>query len=617
MKNVAFFIGEITKEYQTNLTSALVVKALKNDVKLFIFANHGTYGTEMFYSQGEKSIIGIPDLSKFDGIICVTDTLEVEGMGEQLMEKIRMNATCPVVSVRKKEKEHYSVVYDDMGGTYEMTKHFIEKHGFKKIAFMTGTITSQDAKDRLKGYLKAMSEHGLSTPEHYIYYGNYWRNRGNEAIEWFLEEDGKLPEAIVCSNDYMAISVCEALKARNYTIPNDCCVAGFDDLEESRYHFPPLTSISVDGMVAGETAMEVLLKKWRGEETDHTTYIGLKPVYRASCGCHTGYDEDFFNNAFIKKQQFQEAMNLTTYMFVGFDDCHTFQEIIHSAQASLKSLDFSKAYVCLCDESERMEEKKNQFTENMILKAIFTPDDVEFCEDRFKRTDILPQEYREKLDVMVISTLHEKSDCLGYVVIQFNSTNMMDCIYHNWLVGFSNALGRMKMYEENQLLEEIRIQYVTDTLTGIPNRRGFEKKMQLRVEKLYNTGKGFCFFSLDMDGLKYINDTFGHSVGDEALQEFAKILQKLVVGIGECARIGGDEFWACISTEESGDAEAFYNKLQEKMDEWNEKNKKIYRLSASAGYAFCNRKQNLTSCMENADQNMYIDKAKRKRNRNN
>ena len=95
---------------------------------------------------------------------------------------------------------------------------------------MKGRADLKDARERLDGYMDVMNRYGLPVTEHMLFQGNYWRDRGNQAVEWFLSGPEK-PEAIICANDFMAISVLMALKERNIRVPEDIALAGFDDIE--------------------------------------------------------------------------------------------------------------------------------------------------------------------------------------------------------------------------------------------------------------------------------------------------------------------------------------------------------------------------------------------------
>jgi two-component system cell cycle response regulator len=88
----------------------------------------------------------------------------------------------------------------------------------------------------------------------------------------------------------------------------------------------------------------------------------------------------------------------------------------------------------------------------------------------------------------------------------------------------------------------------TDHLTGLANRRRFERQLEREVARTSRYGHAFCLLLLDIDGFKQVNDNHGHEAGDEALKSLAKVLQEGTRGIDLAARIGGEEF-AILLTE--------------------------------------------------------------------
>jgi diguanylate cyclase (GGDEF)-like protein len=95
----------------------------------------------------------------------------------------------------------------------------------------------------------------------------------------------------------------------------------------------------------------------------------------------------------------------------------------------------------------------------------------------------------------------------------------------------------------SQLLSKIRELSVTDELTGLYNRRGFFQLALSRLNFLSRSADDtLLLLMFDLDGLKQINDTYGHSEGDTALKSFADILKQTLRQDDIIGRIGGDEF---------------------------------------------------------------------------
>jgi diguanylate cyclase (GGDEF)-like protein len=103
------------------------------------------------------------------------------------------------------------------------------------------------------------------------------------------------------------------------------------------------------------------------------------------------------------------------------------------------------------------------------------------------------------------------------------------------------ALART-LLEFKDYLDSCEEAAFTDYLTGLANRRRFERQLEREVERTRRYGHPFCLLVLDIDNFKGINDTHGHDAGDECIRQLAKVLQAGTRGIDLGARLGGDEF---------------------------------------------------------------------------
>lgn len=612
MKKIAFFVGEVAAEYQSGVTSGIIERVREQGYTLHIFNNFGNYGSNIFHGYGEKNIIHIPDLNDYDGIVLAGDTFNVEGMYEELTEMLQREVRCPVICLRKGDPRFYSILIENYEPICNMVEHFIQEHGFQRICFMSGKPAMKDAQLRLQAYRDTMERHELPVTEHMVFHGNYWKNMGPEALDWFLEEGKPLPQAIVCANDYMAVSICEELHNRGIQIPDQVCVSGFDDVEEARVSIPSLTSIRVNYRDMGRRAVLMLENLWQGRDAgEGLDSVEIRGRYRGSCGCAQDIDRDAVRRLFLNKEKLQSALYHGASMYVDFDSVSTFKELMNVGRAYISVIRFNTLYVCMSDEGEQQEEKAanmTNYTEHMILRNVMTEIEDTPHEERFRRRELLPAAYHEEGEILYISTLHEKNDCFGYVVLKTDYPEELKYQFQTWIQSISIALSRMQMYKENQALNEMRLQYGRDELTGICNRREMEKALQKQYNHLCKTGESFFVINLDMDGLKYINDHFGHLEGDAALKALAGILEAEKGECGLAARTGGDEFQICMATQSQGFVEARINAIRQRLRQFNDTSDKPYELSASIGYARCDRSVPLLNCLQLADKNMYLEK---------
>jgi diguanylate cyclase (GGDEF)-like protein len=98
------------------------------------------------------------------------------------------------------------------------------------------------------------------------------------------------------------------------------------------------------------------------------------------------------------------------------------------------------------------------------------------------------------------------------------------------------------LLELKQYLDSCQEEAFTDHLTGLANRRRFERQLEREVARTERYNRPFCLLLVDIDNFKAVNDTYGHDAGDEALRRVANVIQSGTRGIDTGARIGGDEF---------------------------------------------------------------------------
>jgi diguanylate cyclase (GGDEF)-like protein/PAS domain S-box-containing protein len=154
---------------------------------------------------------------------------------------------------------------------------------------------------------------------------------------------------------------------------------------------------------------------------------------------------------------------------------------------------------------------------------------------------------------------------------------------------------------------------LVDELTGLYNRRGFLAVTDTHLASIRRNHKLPVILYADLDGLKEINDSFGHHEGDRAIKKTAEILKETFRSSDILARLGGDEFvvLAAIDTDES--AESLTERLQEKLNEANGRGTRPYNLSLSVGTAHFSDDDNhsIEELMAQADRAMYEQKRTR------
>jgi diguanylate cyclase (GGDEF)-like protein len=176
----------------------------------------------------------------------------------------------------------------------------------------------------------------------------------------------------------------------------------------------------------------------------------------------------------------------------------------------------------------------------------------------------------------------------------------------------SNSLWRALRYamERQRVQLEMLNQALIDDLTGLNNRRGFLSLAQYQFKLACRTGRPFLVAFFDLDGLKRINDKFGHQEGNRAIVDAANILKDSFRQSDMLGRLGGDEFAALIVDSRGESAETVTRRIQEKLNALNASPGRSYDVSFSVGIVAADptRPADLETLLSLADALMYQEK---------
>lgn len=173
-----------------------------------------------------------------------------------------------------------------------------------------------------------------------------------------------------------------------------------------------------------------------------------------------------------------------------------------------------------------------------------------------------------------------------------------------------------KLAASEAKLEELS---VTDELTGLKNRRGFFLLATQLIREAKRKKTNIWFVFIDVDGMKAVNDNYGHSEGDKALSATANLLKCTFRESDVIARIGGDEFVVILSDIDADNGNAIINRMQVNLDCLNTAAETDYKLSLSAGIVDCSpcdEHCSIESLLKKADELMYKSKLNKAHCRN-
>jgi len=275
-ETIGFVVSDITNPFYPDLVKACERKAQKEGYTITV------QNTDDRADRTQQALRQLRE-GKVDGII-LTSALEQDRAF--LSEMIEQGHPIVMAGRRIEGVPIDSVVADNGNGAHMATRH-LQRLGHVNIAFMPGITGSSITRERMNGYIQAMSEAGLPVDPDWLVSGAARYAESYEAAKRLLALPGrKRPTAIINLTDIGALGVLDAAKDMQVSVPNELAVVGFDDLFMSGMRSIQLTTVRVPTQQMGEIATELLLDKIKKRTTGEPREIVLpvELIVRSTCG---------------------------------------------------------------------------------------------------------------------------------------------------------------------------------------------------------------------------------------------------------------------------------------------------------------------------------------------
>lgn len=613
-KRIGVIICEATGAYQTELLRGINSKAHSLGYDVLVFATFVKLCFHENYEYGEKNIFQIINFEKLDGLIIAGDTLQVRGLKEEFFPRLKKECHCPIVCVDYTNDMGYeNIVTSDTVSFEEITDHLIDVHGCRNILFFSGPYEVSSTRTRYEGYQNSLKKHNIPlNPDFVSFEGNFWLEGGELVARQIIEGKRPRPDAIAFCGDNMAIGALHTFQAAGWKIPNDIIITGYDAEDNCLRCKPPITSYTPPIHATGMNAVTAL---------DAKISNLVSPVYAiphgrlelgGSCGCC----EDF---RYTKRIYYRNETNLNYEEFLNSSMMEDLAEA-DSLLSLLNKINFflylipewQEFHLCLCNDwldydifSETDTYQTDGYTEQMIHYIKSKAGNARTTQEVFDRSLMLPALYEERDIPMTFYFLpiHMNKKRFGYSVLSYGNTNKtFDINYMNWTKHICNAL------EYFRIQSRLSGAALTDSLTGTFTRAGIRQNIGMLLNHIHDTNYRFMVLMADLDRLKFINDTYGHQEGDQAIRSIAEALLSVTGETEICARIGGDEF-VILGCSDYADTklEDTFRRIEEKLEEIRQSARYPYPISVSVGGVIrpINALGDIVDLYKEADKNMY------------
>lgn len=646
---IALILDYISIEYSHRLFDSVSEACRENNYELLVFPIGTLHSVRTAFGYQEASITSLITTNSVDGIIISTGVQLHFVSKSEMISYIRGFTPIPVISIAVDMPGCPSITSDPYLAYRAIFDNLIDVQHCKKFAILGLRSSSAEIRIRRNVIHRILEEKKL-TAENYTYFRmsfDYLQVL-KDLDTYALSTDGKIEfDAIIAFNDELAYAATEFVKSNGLRIPEDVQIVGFDSLDQSEYNNPSITSVDQHVDEHGKRAVEMLTAIFNNEEFEQNVSLTNTAVFRESTS-RVPYPESFKNreactikmetnkelysrnvvsDLYFRTAQVQKVMNY--YSQTQFD--MSVDQLKTRLNSDLRDFGIKAAAVVLYESPIEQTIPFDYF--NLPHRAsIFcafdesSGYDSEILPERIKfnpNERIVPDgiyDFSEGGNIVV--ALYHNTLQYGYVI--FRPDNHDDFFVYDFIMKivsslvssiFSYAQVSSEKSKFHKKYKELDIVANTDELTGLYNRRGLFDfgKTTLQFSKAMNQS-GLIIYC-DMDGLKKINDNFGHEAGDCAIIAESIILKGNFRANDIIARIGGDEF-VIISPGMTVEAfEKIQTLIKNDCELWTEKNQSKYRLSVSMGYVkFPSEKvgYQITPLLSEADANLYVEKRNKK-----
>lgn len=622
---IAALLSEVCENYQTELLEGIKKKAAEYNYNVAVFA---PFLAKKFDStlneQGEDNIYNLIDYDAFDGFIVLPNSLS-EASSKKL-EEILKNVEKPVVYVDKESDYFYSVCSDDYNSFKIIVNHLIKEHGFTRINCITGFQGFNLSEARLQGYKDALTENNIEIEDDRYTYGDFWRIEPVKFVDHILSCGLELPQAIVCANDTMAITICETLAERGYKVPGDIAVTGFDRILDGRIFHPQISSLEPAMVSMGEETVNVIMKILSGETLDKVQKISGNFFPTESCGCPYIIREKEANDIDTLHQNVELSQYFinSIYMYENLQESETIEELFLTLANYWYMIDGIKTlHIFICENWDVLNEQEMKeknfipgYSKYVIDRFVAGEEDSEKVNlGKIEAAKMFPPLFDNNLppEMYFFFPVNFQNVTFGYSVVTCHGKTIApNSIFRNWIKYLSNALEHLRSKQHLQwALKRIERISEMDALTGVYNRLGYENRVNKLFKKALDENRQFLVIMGDLDCLKKINDNFGHAEGDNAIRIIAKAFQNSFTEDEVCARIGGDEFIMFgVGDFDNEKLDNYFLRIREYLQHYNQNSTKPYIIDVSLGRYCGNVCENdsLKDWIDRADDNMYQHK---------
>lgn len=478
--------AEVNSIEQRQIMQGIIMEAQRLGKQTVVFSNlYNPY--EYDHSlELENSVYELIFSQNLCGLVMIAESFTNDTLREKVRRLLEQRQDIPtvIIGIYIPALDFPNVRFinaSDHSDTEDIANHLIEVHRFTQIDILTGMRGNEAAEKRVLGYRHALESHGIAFDEARVHYGNFWVNSGEALAQKYISGEYELPEAILCTNDYMAYGVLDTFLHYGIRVPEDVTVTGYEFIHERIFHAPLLTTYQRCRSELGSSAVRMVDLMVNGTEPPPFVPPHGTMIIGGSCKCGVVHTQLYGELENLRTKQMYDHWNVLGTLEQQLTLCSTLDELVGVlSRHHYWVRDAHNMYLCLC--------------ENWYDTHAECAGDIMSCRS------VMP--WNEKSAAIVCSrydleTLFQpanpnavhyylplffESHFFGYFVLEYDSPDTYDDIFRNWMKSISIGLTFLCMKNDiRYLLQCQNLSEQNDSLTGLYNRRGMESALSARL----------------------------------------------------------------------------------------------------------------------------------------
>ncbi len=590
----------------------------KEGYKLIVFNSLVDFYNNDTLDKGAKAIYDVINYDVLDALVIYSNSFYNLAIVENMVSKAKQRGV-PVIVLNEIREGCFSIVRDYKEAYKELIHHVIRKHGARDICFMACRKDRLSTDKRFACFQEAMEENFLTVEPDKVLFGEYWGQPAKQAIIDYLASGRKVPDAVICANDSMAIAVCEELLEHGYRVPEDVIVTGFDGIPFVEYNKPRLTTCDENVLGMAELTMKAVEMALTEGKKEGVLNNKFKLQISESCGCES-LTQMYYRDAAIDLFQVVDAIEVHEEKMYNWIDCMLEIKDMNQLYQNLEGCIDKEAFVCLNTDflafAMGSAEENRMKAEAYVVIASKENHNTNIG-DKMNRSEMVPDLDEWLLDdtLYVLSTIYVQGEECGFYALKtddiLRSRHRIKRVVRVINVACDVIVNHMR---QQYLMRRVENASLINSVTKLPNLRGSMRWFEEFAAKEERHNKTIVVSVYGWTKYTYVYENYGIASAEEALCFVAEALKISNTKNSFVGHIAEDTFLVVNYPEETENVGDIINNATSVffsvMGGYNNNSEKEYIVEVNCGCTVVNSGWDgaLESYIKVANSEMYMNR---------